>query len=372
VDGWLFYNFHHIDPLADSILEIDAEAVNSRRWFYAVPVDGQPIKIIHRVEAGILGGLPGLDRPYSTHNELCAELASLGGKAWACDFSKSLPVISFMDGGTLELLRAQGLRCVEADKLIQALRGALTPEGLASHESSARILYAAVAEAWGFISQRHLDGKPLYERDIQNNLVECIHRAGLVFDHPPIVAAGSASADPHYALSGSGRSVSEGDAIQLDLWAKGQAPGDVYADISWIGVYAPEPTPAQARAATDLFSARDRALSFIREGLERGAAVSGAEVDRATRDYLHSLGYGNWLRHRTGHSIDIECHGSGANLDSVEFPDDRALAEGSCFSIEPGIYGQDFGFRTEIDAYIQSGRLCVSGLSPQTKLLTCK
>ena len=80
-------------------------------------------------------------------------------------------------------------------------------------------------------------------------------------------------------------------------------------------------------------------------------------------------GYGGALRHRTGHGIDRELHGFGVNLDSVEFPDDRLLLEGSCFSIEPGLYFEEFGMRTEVNAYLWEGRLCLSGPYRQTDLL---
>jgi Xaa-Pro dipeptidase len=57
------------------------------------------------------------------------------------------------------------------------------------------------------------------------------------------------------------------------------------------------------------------------------------------------------------------------NLDSVEFPDPRLLLEGSCFSIEPGLYLEEFGSRSEIDVYISRGRPMVSGKKPQYELL---
>ena len=49
------------------------------------------------------------------------------------------------------------------------------------------------------------------------------------------------------------------------------------------------------------------------------------------------------------------------NLDSVEFPDHRRLREGSCFSIEPGIYLDRFGMRTEVDGIVRGGRLADRG-----------
>ena len=85
--------------------------------------------------------------------------------------------------------------------------------------------------------------------------------------------------------------------------------------------------------------------------------------------------------HRTGHGIDTNCHGSGVNLDGVEFPDNRKILPGSCFSIEPGIYLKDFGMRTEINMYLTNeGIPIISGLRfknglknidsiPQNKLL---
>jgi Xaa-Pro aminopeptidase len=76
------------------------------------------------------------------------------------------------------------------------------------------------------------------------------------------------------------------------------------------------------------------------------------------------------MSHRTGHAIDTEIHGSGANIDGTEFPDNRALLEGSCFSIEPGVYLEEFGLRTEIDVFIKNNEPVISGKEPQKTLLT--
>jgi Xaa-Pro aminopeptidase len=80
-------------------------------------------------------------------------------------------------------------------------------------------------------------------------------------------------------------------------------------------------------------------------------------------------GYAGGLRHRTGHSIGTRVHGYGVNLDSVEFPDHRQLREGSCFSIEPGVYLERFGMRTEVDGVVRGGRLELTGGDRQRRLL---
>ena len=156
--------------------------------------------------------------------------------------------------------------------------------------------------------------------------------------------------------------------VQLDIWARRKEPGSVYADISWVGFLATEPTAEVKRAFETLREARDLAVSTIAAGLKKGE-VRGAEIDRAVRAFLKSQGYGQALRHRTGHAIDAEVHGFGVNLDSTEFPDERRLLEGSCFSIEPGIYLDSFGLRTEINAYVRRKKLIVSGGTPQHEVL---
>jgi hypothetical protein len=46
LDGWLFYDFRHSDPLAYRILKLDDKMFASRRWFYYIPASGEPVKIV--------------------------------------------------------------------------------------------------------------------------------------------------------------------------------------------------------------------------------------------------------------------------------------------------------------------------------------
>jgi Xaa-Pro aminopeptidase len=163
----------------------------------------------------------------------------------------------------------------------------------------------------------------------------------------------------------------ENDVIQFDLWARDPGPAGIYADISWVGVYAKSAPPAAETAFANLLQAREGAYQFIKEELEAGRRPEGADVDRRAREILTGFGYADAICHRTGHGIDTEVHGSGVNMDSVEFPDSRLLLDGSCFSLEPGIYFRDFGMRTEIDVYIKDGRPLISGKDRQFTLLHC-
>src|SRR4029453_13175795 len=59
LDGWLFYDFRHSDPLAYRILKLDRNILPSRRCFYYAPASGEPVKIVQSIEQFKLDSLPG-------------------------------------------------------------------------------------------------------------------------------------------------------------------------------------------------------------------------------------------------------------------------------------------------------------------------
>ena len=109
---------------------------------------------------------------------------------------------------------------------------------------------------------------------------------------------------------------------------------------------------------------------MIDERLQAGKEIAGWEVDEACRKVIVEAGYGEYFTHRTGHSIDVDVHGAGVNIDHLEVRDDRSLITGVGFSIEPGIYlPGEFGVRSEIDAYIGENGLEVTTAPTQTEVL---
>jgi Xaa-Pro aminopeptidase len=371
--GWLFCNFHHRDRLADEILRINRNDTNSRLWLYAVPAEGEPLGIVNAVEPNILDRLPGKKIEYHGREELLGTLRTLGGKRWGVHISDTLPVVSYLDWGAAAMLESAGLELVSAAGLIQRFKGLLDAEGIASLERAAVALYDVVELTWETARKAYLDKKPLREGDLLRVMGAALESRSLITDHPPIVAAGANAGNPHYAVEGAGALIREGDVVQFDLWAKEKDPRAIYADISWIGVFAPDPAPEHERAFKELISVREGVYGYIAEAMAAGRTISGAMADAHARAALEKLGYGPALKHRTGHGIDTQCHGSGVNIDCWEFPDHRPILEGSCFSLEPGIYFSDFGMRTEIDVYIKDGRAVISqGDRRQFELLRCR
>lgn len=376
LDGWLFCNFRHRDKLADELLERPGGLANSRFWFYAVPARGEPEGLVHAIEADHLDGLPGAKKSYVSREDLLRSLAPWAGKRWGVHVSENLSAVSYLDAGTWAVLGSAGLVLVSAAGLIQRRKGLLDREGLASHERTAAALYGVVETVWDFVRAAHGGNRTIYEGDLRQIMEDEFLRLGLTRDHPPLAAAGRHSSNPHYDFSGGGAAIQKGDVIQLDLWAKEKAPAAIYADISWAGFFGPEPGEEAERIFGDLVRAREETLRFIEAALGAGKRVTGAEADLQCRSLLIAGGYGGAIKHRTGHGIDTECHGAGVNIDAVEFPDTRPLLEGSCFSLEPGIYLADYGFRTEVDVYISGGAPHVSGAGAQKegrqfKLLRC-
>ena len=371
LSAWLFYGLFHRDEIADLILDVPAHRKNSRPWVCVIPATGEPVKIVHRIEAGILDHLPGATIAYATREEYrhALGLALPRGGRIGADFSPSIPVGSFLDHGTASLLVSLGADLAPSEGLVARTLGALSAEGRRTHEAAARVLYAAVADAWAFVARSFREARQVTEGAVRDRIMKTLADAGLESDGPPIVGAGIHSADPHFSMEGRGAAFERGDVVQFDVWARLVTPGAVYADISWVGVCAGQPSPEQQRVFEAVLGAREAAVALLQSRFTEGVPVTGADVDGAAREVLIGRGFAPQIRHRTGHSIGTRAHGFGVNLDSVEFPDERVLTDGSCFSIEPGIYREDFGMRTEIDCVIADGRPVITGRDPQRTLL---
>src|ERR1039458_10504433 len=106
LDGWLFYDILHRDPIAYRVLGLD-HALAKRRWFYLIPAKGVPRKLVHRIEAGALDSLPGEKMLYAAAEELEKNLKKLLGhaKKVAMQYSPKnlIPYVSRSEEDTSEL-----------------------------------------------------------------------------------------------------------------------------------------------------------------------------------------------------------------------------------------------------------------------------
>jgi len=366
LDGWLFYDHHHRDPIATRVLGLESDGMVTRRWFYFVPARGAPGKLVHRIEAKQLDSLPGRKIEYSGWEELHKGLGKLlrGSKAVAMQYSpqNNIPYIGLVDAGTIELVRKLGAKIVSSADLVQKFEAAWTPAQFESHKQAGAIVDRVTQDAFARAGSFVRENKSLSEFELQQWMAAQFRAHSVVADNAPNVSVGPHAGDPHYEPKASGSSpIRKGDLMLLDVWGKLARPGSVYYDITWMG-YLGESVPANfARIFRIVRQARDAAIEFVKLSVSSGRAIYGWEVDRAAREVIRKSGHGKHFTHRTGHSIGQDVHGNGANMDGLETRDDRRIVPHTCFSIEPGIYLPDFGVRTEVNMYIGDGEATVTG-----------
>jgi Xaa-Pro dipeptidase len=365
LDGWLFFDHHQRDPLAYRVLGL-APRMPTRRWYYLIPATGEPRGLEHRIERGMTDPLPGEKILYSSWVEQVQALRRiLGGlKRVAMQYSPmcAIPYVSMVDGGTIELIRSLGMEIASSAELIQAFEARWTPEALESHLEAGRRVDKVRAQAFALIGERTRNHVPLSEIEVKNFVRTEFSKAGLVTDHGPIVGANANASNPHYEPTEDDNSpIAAGDWVLLDMWAKLDQPEAVYYDITWTGFCGDRPSDEMRKVFTVVRDARDAAIRRVTEAVAAGAPLHGFEVDDACRGVIQAAGYGEWFTHRTGHSIGVEVHGNGANMDNLENHDERRVAPWTCFSIEPGVYLPKFGVRSEINMFVGEHEARVTG-----------
>jgi Xaa-Pro aminopeptidase len=364
IDAWLFYDHHHRDPIAYKVLGLPENLMVTRRWFYIIPREGEPTKMVHRIEAGHLDSLPGAKREYSSWRELWDNLQAMlvRHRTVAMQYSPNnlIPYIGLVDAGTVELVRSFGKEIVSSGDLVARFEAAWSEEQIDSHFAARDAIDAIVPECFHEIGRRVRKGGTT-EYEIQQWLAEAFRRESLVTEDLPIVAVNANSGNPHYGPSAETSSpIKAGDFVLLDIWAKKDTPNAVYYDITWTGVLG-TPTDKQIEIFNIVSGARDAGVKKVVEAFAGKRRIAGWEVDHATREHINAAGYAQYFTHRTGHSIGVNVHGNGANMDNLETKDDREIIPNTCFSIEPGIYLPEFGVRSEVNVLTRNGAAEVTG-----------
>jgi Xaa-Pro aminopeptidase len=330
--------------------------MTTRRWYYLIPAKGEPRALVHAIERHNLDGLPGEKIVYAGREQLDAGLTTLlrGANRVAMEYSPecAIPYLSRVDAGTAEAVRSRGVDIESSGDLVQQFEARWSAPQLASHRTASEALYRIKDRAFDAVARSLRDGAAATEYDIQQQMVGWFAEEGLVSDSPPQVSVGANAGNPHYLPTASqSRPIAPREIVLLDLWGKRSEPGSVFADITWVGytgTTVPEPC---ARAFAAVARARDTAVGLVEEAARAGRDVRGWEVDRAARTVLQEAGFGDHILHRTGHSLGESVHGNGVHLDDYETHDDRRILPGTGFTIEPGLYFDTFGVRSEINMY---------------------
>lgn len=377
IPAWLFYDFRGQDPLALHVLALSPKGHRTRRWFYFVPAQGAPVKLVHRIEPEALDELPGEKILYSGRTELEEMLGkvvrSVDQVAMQYSRQGAVPYVSRVDAGTVELVRSFGVDVVSSGDLIQILEAAWSGKQLRSHQQAAAFLLRIVREAFHRIGASLKKKESITELSIQEFLLDCFKKERYLSNHPPIVAANAHSANPHYSpTKKTNAPIGPGSLVLLDVWCKKNEKDAAYADITWVAHVGNQVPPKIAEIFDLVREARDKAIDFVRGRILAGHPLFGYEVDDKARHIIASKGYGEYFTHRTGHSIGHEVHWVGANIDNFETAEHRRILHRTCFSIEPGIYLKEFGVRSEVDVYVEEHHVEVNPTEIQEEVVLIK
>jgi Xaa-Pro aminopeptidase len=384
LDGWLFYDFRRSDPLAYRILKLPTTGVTTRRWFYYIPVVGEPVRVVHSIERFRLDALPGRKVIYASWQELHAALRDAlasGGirnrrvllRRVAMQYSPmgDIPYVARVDAGTVELVRSMnGVSVVTSADLVQQFEATLTPEQLATHREAADKIHKVIMEGFAEIARRIRNNETPTEYEIQQFIARRLEAEGMTAGGGD-VSVGANTANPHYFPTAERSApIRRGDFVLFDISEKLKRPGAIVADQTWVGYVGDAVPDEYVKVFNIVREARDSATEFVRAAAREGRSIRAAEVDDVSRGVIRRAGYGEQFTHRTGHSIGEEGHGNGANIDDFETRDSRRVIPRTCFSIEPGIYLEGrFGVRSEINVYVSDKDVEVTGQPVQTEIV---
>jgi Xaa-Pro aminopeptidase len=354
LDGWLLFDKGGENPIATSLIR--PEGKPTRSWFYLIPAKGQPTALVHDSEKRSFEHLVGTKVTYTGYRDFDKALRDMlkGVKTIAVEYSQkaAVPNISRVDAGTMEIIRGAGVAVRSSDTLVQYTKAIWGNAGRTTHYVAAHHLTELRNDALAFIAKQLTANAPVSEYDVQQRIARGMTMRGLT-GMAPMIAAGANSADPYYTPTAAKTSpIKRGDLVIIALAARVDKPDGVYAAQTWAAVAdSAVPDPVK-KAFASVAIARDQALALIADRNRKGRPVTGADVDAATRAYLKKAGVGDKIMHRTGHSIDADLQGGGADLDDFEVRDTRILTAGTGFTLGPGLYfpGQ-WGLRSEVSVY---------------------
>lgn len=357
IDSWVVYDFRGSNPVMWQLL--GGPKTTTRRSFLLIPARGEPHILAHAIERDLFEDTGIALRSFVSWPEMHTQLktALKDCRKVAVEYSphSALPTLSWVDGGTLELIRSCGVEVVSSADLFQAALTTWNPAAHESHLSACQQVVQVKDAAFEYVRRSLREQVPLSEYQVQEFIVQEFERRNLEMDHRPIVGVNANSGNPHYEpQEESAVRIGPGDWLLIDLWARHPGEQNVFGDITWVGCASADVSPAHQQVFDIVRKARDLVVERLRACWDKGEKLQGWELDVVAREHISGAGYGDYIVHRTGHSLGPgpRVHALGVNLDDLETHDTREVLPGTGFSVEPGIYLPEFGVRLEINVYV--------------------
>ena len=180
VSGWLFYDYHGSNSFMPKILGYEPNQHITRRVFYYVPTIGTPYRLVSKVEPSVLSFLEGDCKTYLSLEELTKELKKFSGTTVAMEYSKGVPALSMVDGGTIDFLKSLDIDIVSSGNLLQQLTSVLDEEKIASHKRAMAVIEEIHSELFQWLRGVFIKKEYVFEKDVMDYLLMKIQDKGCI------------------------------------------------------------------------------------------------------------------------------------------------------------------------------------------------
>jgi len=199
LDGWLLADFHGRNSIAVEFL--DLSGILTRRWFYLIPAEGEPVALISNIEHERFASLPGEKLLFSSYRELEEKMPKLlqGAGIVAMEYSPfgRLPYIGLVDAGTIEMVKSFGTEVVSSAEIVAGFQAQLTEKQVELHRKAAHLVNSIKDDAFEFITEFLTKGQYINERMVIDFMLKRIKQEEMFTDFPPICAVNENICNPH-------------------------------------------------------------------------------------------------------------------------------------------------------------------------------
>ena len=310
---------------------------NERPLVVVVPVEGPPAAVVPTLELGSFGLLDFRGEVFDWRDQ--------DGYAGAfAALARALPIGSLgVEGQVMRvfvhhalLAALPGLRIVDAEREISALRLCKTEAEVAAMEQAIGITETALAETLDWVRAG------VTEKAVETRLIAAMFAAGAEeFAFSPIVVAADNSARAH-GHARSDYALRAGDPLLIDFGARW---GGLCADLTRT-VFVGHATDEAADVYSWVLAANAKGHAVTRAGL------TAHDVDDAVMSVLEGSPYADRIGSKTGHGLGRDVHEAPYILRGNR----QVLRPGMIFTNEPSLKKEGaFGIRIEDDILVTEG-----------------
>ncbi|HBG82031.1 TPA: Xaa-Pro dipeptidase [candidate division CPR2 bacterium] len=258
-----------------------------------------------------------LEFPYPfSHKALDKILSELGGVK-----NVGFEADSLIYGEAKDLLGGKKYNFIDASEIIKNLRTTKDPQ---------EIEYLTKAAEVTDLAFQHIVKKinlGMTEKEISREIQAFLFKEGDGVAFGPIVASGVGSAIPHYRPTD--KKIKKGDMLLLDF---GGAYKGYLGDMTRT-IFLGKPTERQKEVYNLVLKAQQEALKTIRPG------IRASKPHETVLRFFGTENLAENFLHGTGHGVGLNIH----EAPSLSPRGDSKIREGMVFSVEPGLYFENWG-----------------------------